>query len=231
MARELFPSNDSRLATEPIHAEAVDFSKRMSGLMDGQPKDEATVEQALEGMDDVVDRIAAGLYNLASMLVGEGEESVRLVETAIANTEVSACHDPAQARASSRRALSEAAVETLGGRNPGSLAAPEWLKPSGNCIDDDDLEAVEIAREDFERMNSGSDREHVRNWLDGLPTALRTIFVLRAVAGMSAAEVAGMLAAHGGSQAAGWNAEAVRSVFREGLCSLASQLLHAAVEK
>jgi hypothetical protein len=50
-------------------------------------------------MDGIVDQIAAGLYNLASMLVGEGEESVRLVETAIANTDVSACQDPAQARA------------------------------------------------------------------------------------------------------------------------------------
>jgi hypothetical protein len=76
-------------------------------------------------------------------------------------------------------------------------------------------------------MSSGPDRERVRNWLAGLPTALRTIFVLRAVAGLSAAETAAMLEKHGGPKAAGWNAEAVRSVFREGLCSLASQLLHA----
>jgi hypothetical protein len=184
-----------------------------------------------ETMDGIVDQIAAGLYNLASMLLGEGEESVRLVETAIANSEISACQDPAQARSSSRRALCAAALNTLGARNPSSLAAPERLKPSGNCIDEDDLEAVEIAREDLERMSSDRDRERVRNWLAGLPTALRTIFVLRAVAGLSATETAAMLEEHGGPKAAGWNAEAVRSVFREGLCSLASQLLHESVVK
>ena len=202
MARESIPPNDSRISRKPIQT-----------------------------MDSILDQIAAGLYSLASMLLGEDEESVRLVETAIANSEVSACEDPAHARTSSRRALCQAAVETLGVRDPGSLAAPEGLKPSGNCIDDDDLEAVEIAREDLERMSSGPDRERVRNWLTGLPTALRTIFVLRAVAGISAAETAAMLEKYGGPKAAGWAAEAVRAVFREGLCSLASQLLHASTAR
>jgi hypothetical protein len=198
MTRESIPPNDSLISPEPIQT-----------------------------MDGIVDQIAAGLYTLASMLLGEGEESVRVVETAIANSEVSACQDPAQARSSSRRALCEAALETLGARDPGSLAAPEGLKPSGNCIDEDDLEAVEIAREDLERMSSGPDRARVRNWLAGLPTALRTIFVLRAVAGLSATETAVILVTHGGPKAAGWTADAVHSVFREGLCSLATQLLQA----
>ena len=180
-----------------------------------------------QGFDGIVDEIAGWLYSLASMLVGEGEESARLVETAVANTEVSACQDPEQARKSSRRALCEAALKMLAERNPGSLAAPAGLKPAGTCIDDDDLEAAEIAREDFERMIAGADRERVREWLAGLPAAVRSIFVLRAVAGFSAAETAELIKTHGGTQAGGWNAEAVRSVFREGLCSLASQLLHA----
>jgi len=68
----------------------------------------------------------------------------------------------------------------------------------------------------------------VRNWLASLPTAARTIFVLRAVAGFTAAETAGLLAAHGGPQATGWTADAVREFFRQGLCSLASQLIQAA---
>ncbi|MGA2634186.1 MAG: hypothetical protein ABSF16_08130 [Terracidiphilus sp.] len=202
MASEYSPSNDSVISPEPILADAF--------VMDG-----------------VVDRLAAGLYNLASMLVGEGDDSVRLVETAIANTDVSACEDPDQARISGRRSLCEGALDILRLHNAGGLAAPEGLKASGNCIDEDDLDAVEIAREDLERMSSGPDRERVRDWLAGLPTALRTIFVLRAVAGLSAAETAAMLEKRGGPEAAGWNAEAVRSVFREGLCSLASQLLHA----
>ena len=93
------------------------------------------------------------------------------------------------------------------------------------------MEAVKIASEDLERLSSGPERERVRNWLASLPTALRTIFVLRAVADLSAAETAAMLEAHGGSKAAGWTAEAVRSVFREGLCSLASQLLQASAAR
>jgi hypothetical protein len=36
-----------------------------------------------------------------------------------------------------------------------------------------------------------------------------------------------LLAAHGGARAAGWNADAVRELFRQALCSLASQLIHA----
>ena len=53
------------------------------------------------------------------------------------------------------------------------------------------------------------------------------IFVLRAVAGFTADETAAMLAEHGGKGAEGWNADAVREIFRQGLCSLASQLIHA----
>jgi len=53
------------------------------------------------------------------------------------------------------------------------------------------------------------------------------IFVLRAVAGFSANDTATMLAEHGGKGAEGWNADAVREFFRQGLCSLASQLIHA----
>jgi len=206
MARESIPSNDSLIPPKPISAEAQAF-------------------------DGIVDQIAAGLYSLASMLVGEGEESVRLVESAIANAEVSVCHDPAQARKSSRRALCEAALKMLGVRNPGSLAAPEGLKPAGTCIEEDDVEAVKIASEDLERMIAGPDRDRVRKWLASLPTVLRTIFVLRAVAGFTAAETAGLLQTHGGPKADGWNADAVRAVFREGLCSLASQLLHASAPR
>jgi hypothetical protein len=198
------------------------------GLLDGQPKDEATVARAFDGMDEMFDLIAAGLYSMASMLVGEGEDSIRLVETAVASADVSACHDPAQARKSSRRALCAAALDTLVERDAGSLAAPEGLEPARTCIDDDDLDAAGVSGEELERMIAGPDRDRVRNWLASLPTVLRTIFVLRAVAGFTPAETADLLKAHGGPQAAGWSGDAVREFFRQGLCSLASQLLQAA---
>jgi len=221
--------NSSLIPPIAIPAEARAFSSRIYGLLDGQPKDDATVEKAFEGMDSMFDLIAAGLYNLASMLVGEGEDSIRLVETAVSNTDLSSSNDPDRSRKSTKRALADAALAILDQRDPGSLAAPKGLQPAGTCIEDDDLDAADDSGEELERMLAGPDRERVRQWLESLPTAVRTIFVLRAVAGLSAAETAGLLAEHGGAAAASWTADAVRGVFRQGLCSLASQLLQATV--
>jgi hypothetical protein len=200
-------------------------------MMDGQPKDDATVAEALGGMDDVFDLIAAGLYSMASMLLGEGEESIQAVETAIANAEVSACHNPVEARQSSRRALCAAALETIARRDPNALAAPEGLERASTCIDDDDLDAAGESGEELLRMLAGPDRDRVRSWLAGLPTAQRTIFVLRAVAGFTSAETVILLAAHGGPRAAGWTEDAVREFCRQALCSLASQLIHASTAR
>jgi DNA-directed RNA polymerase specialized sigma24 family protein len=197
------------------------------GLLDGHPKSDEEVRLALEGMETMLDAIAAGLYSLASMLVGEGEEGVRLVETAVATAEVSACQDPSGAKKSSRRALAIAALDLLERREPGSLAAPEGIEPAGGCIEDDDLESAGVSRDELERMIAGPDRDRVRMWLQKLPADVRTVFVLRAVAGFTAEETAGLLAEHGGPKATGWNADAVRAVFRQGLCSLASQIIQA----
>jgi DNA-directed RNA polymerase specialized sigma24 family protein len=179
------------------------------------------------GGDEIFDQIAAGLYSLASMLVGEGEDSVRLVEMAVANSEDSVCHDPVEAHKSSWRAMCVAALDILLRRDPGSLAAPEGLKPAETCIEDDDLAAAGVSGDELERLLAGLDRDRMRKWLASLPTALRTIFVLRAVAGFTSVEIAALLAAHGGPQAAGWTPAAVGEIFRQGLCSLASQLIQA----
>lgn len=188
---------------------------------------EAPVSKAQRGWRETFDRIASGLYSLSSMLVGEGEDSARLVESAIANGEVSACQDAEQARRSSRRALCGPALEVLERRNPGCLAAPEGLQAVATCIEDDDLDTAGVSSEELERMIAGPDRDRMRNWLASLPTELRTIFALRAVAGLTAAETAGMLAEHGGPKAAGWTPDAVRELFRQALCSLTSQLIQA----
>jgi len=225
------PKSASLIAPEPTPVEADAFSRRLRGMMDGQTKDEATVTKASEGLEEIFELIAAGLYSLASMLVGEGEESMRLVEAAIANAEVSVCHDPQEARQSSRRVLSAAALDLLAERDPAILAAPEGLEPATSCIDDDDLASAGISTEELESLISGPDRDRVRKWLASLPTTLRTVFVLRAVAGFTAVETAALLQKHGGTQAAGWTPEATREVFRQGLCSLASQLLHAKVAR
>lgn len=220
-------TNDVLIPTQPVPAGAEEFSQKVHGLLDGQPKDEATVSKTLGGMDALLDVIAAGLYSMASMLVGEGEDSIQLVETAVARTDISACSNAEEARKSSRRELCSAAIAMISARKPGSLAAPEWLEHAATCIEDDDLEAAGISRAELERMLAGPNRESVKKWIEGLATETRVIFVLRAVAGFSANETAEMLVSHAGSGSAGWNAEAVREIFRQGLCSLASQLIHA----
>jgi len=231
MPQETNSTTNDLMPAEPLPAEIHEFSDRVHTLLDGQPKDDATVSKAFEGLDDVFDRIAAGLYNLASMLVGEGEDSVRVVEITVANTEVSDCCNPVEGRRNSRRALCVAAVELIAKRGPVSLVAPEGMAPAETCLDDDDLDSAGVSREDLENVIGGQNRDRVKVWLAGLPTAVRTIFVLRAVAGLSAADTADLLADHGGAQAAGWTPDAVREVFRRGLCSLASQLIQATSER
>jgi DNA-directed RNA polymerase specialized sigma24 family protein len=184
-----------------------------------------------DGLEGIFEMIAAGLYSLASMLVGEGEESVRLVEEAVANAEVSVCQDPQIARQSSRRGLSAAALELLARRDPESLAAPAGLTPASVCIEEDDLAAAGISSEELEGMIAGPERDRVREWLESLPTWMRVVFVLRAVAGFNAVETATLLKENGGSAAFEWTPEAAREVFRQGLCSLASQLLHASAAR
>lgn len=230
-AHSMFHDSDPKdvlIPTQPIPEGAEEFSQTVHGLLDGQPKDEVTVSKALSGMDAMLDMIAAGLYSMASMLVGEGEDSIRLVETAVARAEISACSNADEARKSSRRALCGAALELISERKPGSLTAPGWLEHASTCIEEDDLEAAGVSRSEFESILAGPRREDVKHWIGGLATETRVIFVMRAVAGFSSDETAGVLAAHGGKGAERWNADAVREIFRQGLCSLASQLIHAA---
>jgi DNA-directed RNA polymerase specialized sigma24 family protein len=177
-----------------------------------------------EDLNKKLDRIAGELYNLASMLVGEGEQSAELVETALKNSEISACHDPNESHKSSQRALAAAALEILARRDQAALAAPEGLAAASICIEGDDLASAGISQEELGKMIAGPDRDRVREWLASLPTAMRAIFVLRAVAGFTALDTAALLKAHG--EAPSWTPELTREVFRQGLCSLASQLIH-----
>jgi DNA-directed RNA polymerase specialized sigma24 family protein len=223
-------SAPSLIPPQPIPEGAQAFSERVRELMDGRTKEDADVARALEGMDAIFDRIAAGLYTLASMLVGEGEESVQLVELAISTAPASAASDPAEGRRICRSMLCGAAIEVLARRDAGALAAPQKLQPGGGCIDNDDLDAAAESRLEFERLIAGPERQRVRNWLAELRPDLRTVFVLRVAAGFNAQETADLIATHGGSQAAGWTPEAVREIFRQALCSLASQVLQATVQ-
>jgi hypothetical protein len=227
MPQEQVSVSKSLIPPHPMPSGASTFTGQLLGLLDGQPKDEATVREAFAGLDEMFDLIAAGLYSMASMLVGEGEESVGLVETAVATAEVSACDDAAQARKSSRLALCRAALQVLDHRVPGCLATPRGLAPTNTCIQDDDLDTGAVSSEELAKLMTGPEKDRVRSWLTGLPATFRVVFVLRAVAGFTSPEAAELLVAHGGPAAAGWAATDVREVFRQALCSLASQVIHA----
>jgi DNA-directed RNA polymerase specialized sigma24 family protein len=178
-----------------------------------------------DSLEEIFELMAAGLYSLAAMLVGEGEESARLVEEAISTAKISPCADPLEARTSCRRTLGTAAIDLLAERDPASLAPPEGLVSASVCIEDDDLASAGISNQELEEMIAGPERDRMREWLASLPAWMRSVFVLRSVAGFTAAETANLLKMHGGPQAAGWSPEVVREVYRQGLCSLASQLL------
>jgi hypothetical protein len=156
---------------------------------------------------DSLDRIAAGLYTLASMLVGEGEDSARLVEAAIANADIFSGSDLEQTTRRGQLELCKAAIGLLARGNPKSVAAPVGLEHASTCIGDDELDAAGVSKEELSRLIAGTE---LRIWLAGLPDTLRVIFVLRAVGGLSAPETASLLASFGGPTAAGWTAEMVR---------------------
>lgn len=231
MVQNLAPSSSSLFPPTQLPEGAEAFSRQVHSLLDGQPKDDASVSRAFAGMDAMFDRIAAGLYSFASMLVGEGEESVRLVETAVATADVAACTTPLESRKSSRRALAQAAIASIERRHPGDLAAPASAVNPPSCMEDDDLESAGMSTEELERVLAGPDPDRLRAWLVQLPAPVRVVFALRAVAGLTAPETAALLAAHGGPSASGWTADAVRAVFRQGLCSLASQLFHSSAAR
>lgn len=226
MAEEIQKFDTILDLSQPVPPGAEEFKRTMTNLLDGKQKDDATVERAFEGQDGMFDLIAAKLYSIASMLVGEGEESIQLVEAAVTHSEVACCGTAAQASLSSKRVLAREALTRIAARDAEALAAPDALEHAQTCIEDDDLDAASARGEELERALAGPDRERVKTWLESLPAAMRVIFALRAVAGIPSGETAALLAAYGGPKAAAWTADAVRELFQQGLCGLASQLLH-----
>ena len=142
---------DVLIPRQPVPQGAEEFSKKVQGMLDGQPKDEATVATALSGMDAMLDIIAAKLYSMASMLVGEGEDSIRLVETAVARTEISAHGDATETRQNSRRVLCTAAVELIAKRDPEA-----WRLRRGWNMSPPALRTTTWSRREYRAQNSNT---------------------------------------------------------------------------
>src|ERR1700739_1679976 len=209
-------TKDKLIAQRPMPAGSDEFASKVIELQNGHPKEAVTQSREFEDVDAMLDMIAASLYSMAAMLVGEGEDSMGLMETAVARSEVFTGSDAAEARRSSGKVLCTAAIDLIAERNPGSLAAPEVLEHAQTCIEDDDLDAAGISREELEHMLAGPNRASVKNWIESLATETRVIFVLRAVAGFTADETATMLAGHGGEGGGGGNPGGGGGVFWRG---------------
>ncbi|WP_263359007.1 sigma-70 RNA polymerase sigma factor region 4 domain-containing protein [Acidicapsa ligni] len=176
--------------------------------------------------DNLLEKVAVDVYRIGSMLLGEGEEAIELAEQTVATTDV-VSSDPCEIQHLSRISVAAGALDLLQHRTPEWLVPPPADSGPSSCIEDDELDAAGVSHAELEEMLSGSDAHRLREWLEELNPQLRVIFVLRAVAALSSVEVAVLLAEHGGPIAQDWTPDMVRGSFRQALCSLASQLLHA----
>lgn len=167
---------------------------------------------------------ALELFQLASLLVGDQEQALRLVEECVSASDLDPCAADTGAEERVRGKLTESALEWMQKRAPESFAVEDSAEPTGGCVETDDLEAAGFSSEKLAEMLSGGQRQKLRAWLDELPMAQRAVFVLRAVLGRNNQTAAEAIRRVCGSQ--GWTPEYVSVVFRSALCSLANQLAH-----
>jgi len=183
-----------------------------------------------QGCSDVlVQDTAVRLFQTAALLLGDGDEAVRLVEETMAGADVDPCADGSQATAVLQNQLVQAAIRELSQRQPGSFVAAETGGGNARCIDDDDLSAAGVSPVQLSQLIEGDGRSQLRDWLEHLPAAQRAVFVERAMLGQDNAATAQTLRVAGGESAAGWTSDKVSDDFRQALCSLANSLAHSEV--
>jgi len=166
-------------------------------------------------------KLAAGeLYQTAVLLVGIEDTALRLVEESVSAVEVDPCAEGDAARDAVQHDVIRRSLREITGRMPAAMQPPAIAELSG-CVDSE----ADISREHFEALFAGPGRARVRQWLDGLAPAERSIFVLRAVLRRTGAETAALLSEVTGEE---WGAPHVGAVYRTALCSLASSMAHSA---
>jgi hypothetical protein len=177
------------------------------------------------GSDAVVraESAAVEMYRFAALMLGDEAEALSLVESTVASVEVDPCADPGAAKGLVRERVLDGALEIMQRQDPASFAEVPAAEQGGGCIEDD---TVPLSGTEISELVAGAGRGPLRDWLSRLTQAQRAVFVQRAVLGRSNADTAQAINRH--ARSSNWTAEAVRSLFRQALCSLASSLLHAA---
>lgn len=161
-------------------------------------------------------------WHFAALMLGSESEAMRLVESTFASVEVDPCADPSIARSLVRDRVLQGALAMMHREDPSSFASVPSASPSP-CVQDDD--GLPLSGAEISDLVSGSGRGRLREWLGHLTQAQRAVFVQRAILGQDNASAASAI--NRVSRSAIWTPEAVGSLFRQALCSLASSFSHA----
>lgn len=166
---------------------------------------------------------AMEMYRVAALMLGDETEALRLVEKTVAAVEIDPCADPGAAKGVVRERVLDGALEIMQRHDPASFAEVPATSPGASCIEEG---SVPLSGGEIAELIAGAGRGPLRDWLARLSHAQRAVFVQRAVLGHSNADTAQAINRH--ARPSAWTAEAVSSLFRQALCSLASSLVHAA---
>jgi DNA-directed RNA polymerase specialized sigma24 family protein len=165
---------------------------------------------------------AREFYQIAALFVGDETEATKLVEETVAAVDMDPCADSEAARSAASGDLIQRALGRLAEMHPTRMH-PMAAADLGGCVETDDLSAAGITQEQLDRLLSGSDRAHMRRWLESLSPVERSVFVIRAVLGRTGAQAADLLRRTTGDS---WTEAHVGGAYRAALCSLASSLVH-----
>ena len=167
---------------------------------------------------------AVEMYRFAALMLGNETEALDLVESTVAGVEIDPCADPGAAKGLVRQRVLDGALKIMHEHDPASFADLPAASGGGPCIEDDTT--VPLSGAEISELMAGAGRGPLRDWLARLSQAQRAVFVQRAVLGSSNAVTAQAINRH--AKPSIWTPEAVSSLFRQALCSLASSLVHSA---
>lgn len=167
---------------------------------------------------------AVAMYRFAALMLGSETEALSLVETAVAGVDIDPCADPRTAGGLVRERVVSGALAIMHRNDPASFAQIPEPDPCAPCLQEDDPSSP-VSPAELSEIVAGAGRGRFREWLDRLSQAQRAVFVQRAVLGSTNADTAAAINRF--AQPSLWTADAVGSLFRQALCSLASALVHA----
>lgn len=168
---------------------------------------------------------ALEMYRFAALMLGDEAEAQRLVETSVESVDIDPCADPCAARGEVRERVIDGALAIMLRQDPASFAALPAAEARSGCLEDD---SAPLPVEDYSHWLAGDGRGRLREWLSRLTQAQRAVFLQRAVLGRTNADTAHAI--NRIASPATWTAEAVGSLFRQALCSLASAMARTSAE-